>query len=145
MSWTQWRAQTAPPPPLWGLYDVARFVLDGAERPPLTTDPVRWRRLALDRGGRGTLQVMSDSVRRVTYTRNDGARRLSVEVPPAAGRPEAWPVAEFTCTADAPNGLALDGTVGGRPAQLVLRRVDHTRYTLLSRGFHWVQDDNFQR
>lgn len=145
MSWAQWRAQTAPPPPLWGLYDIETFALDGAERPPLTTDSLRWRRLALDRSGRSTIQVMSDSVRRVAYSLNERGRRLSFELPPTFGRTEAQPVAEFTYAEPALGRLVLEGTVGGHPARLILRRVDHTRFTLLSRGFHWVQDDNFQR
>jgi hypothetical protein len=145
MSWAQWRAQTAPPPPLWGLYDVERFTLDGSERPPLVTDPVRWRRVALDRNGRATVQVMSDSVRRAAYSVNDGARLLTFEGRLAQGAADSGTVAVFSFDAIAPGRLSFDGTIAGRPARLVLRRVDHTRYTLLSRGFHWVQDENFQR
>lgn len=150
-SFQQWRAQTAPPGPLWGLYDVEAFAVDGAARAPLATDPVRWRRLALDRGGRATVQVMSDSVRRFAYAVNDGARLLTITRPAARAGAQPATEAEFTyAEAASPRGSAparvtLDGTVGGRPARLVLRRVDHTRFTLVSRGFHWVQDDNFQR
>ena len=148
LSWSNARSITGPTPPLWGLYDVEAFTLDGTERAPLTTDPLRWKRLALDRGGRATLQVMSDSVRRVAYVVDTAKRTLTVEGRRRSTEPAYTPptVASFRyADAAAPARLTLDGTVGGRPARLVLRRVDHTRFTLVSRGSHWVQDDNYQR
>jgi len=52
-------------PALYGLYDVETFVRNGEERPPLTTDAARWKRVIIDYSPPAVMQVqmMDDSFR----------------------------------------------------------------------------------
>jgi hypothetical protein len=38
-------------PPLYGIWDVDEFLIDGQVRPPLLTDTGRWRRVIFERPG----------------------------------------------------------------------------------------------
>jgi hypothetical protein len=39
-----------------------------------------------------------------------------------------------------PDHLTLDGTIGGDTLSLGLRRIDSSKFLLLSRGFHWINE-----
>ena len=51
----------APKPPLYGLYDVKSFIVGKDTLKPLTTDTVRWSKLATDYNGYAMIKFMSDS------------------------------------------------------------------------------------
>ena len=53
--------------------------------------------------------------------------------------------ASFTFTQPAADQLALDGTLNGQKTTMHLRRLDHTKFQLNARGFHWIQDYPFNR
>ena len=48
--------------------------------------------------------------------------------------------ATFTFQRPTPNRLTLDGEMDGRKTQMQLQLVDRTKFLLLSRGFHWIQE-----
>ncbi len=129
----------APRPPLYGIYDVERFVVRGDTLAPLVTDTVRWRRMVFGRPGVVSVQMMSDSLRRFTLVVDSAGRTLRL-----ASRPDSSVRYAFRY---APEGgaLRLDGASGADSVHLRLRRVDHTRFQLLSRGFHWVQESPYNR
>jgi hypothetical protein len=41
--------------------------------------------------------------------------------------------------------LSLDGNLGGQAMRMQLVRMDRSKMTLVSRGFHWVQEYPFNR
>jgi len=140
-TWSFWHASfRGATPTLWGIYDVERFVQNGAERAPLVTDAVRWRRVVFDRGDRFTVQMMSDSVRRYRVTLDSAARHLTIASPR-----EPQFKAAFAFVRDDAAHVRLAGRVGTDSIELALRRIDHTRFPLVTRGFRWVQDDNYNR
>jgi hypothetical protein len=124
----------APPPPLYGIYDVEQFVAGGDTLAPLVTDPVRWRRVVFGRPGAASVQMMSDSLRRFTLEADTAARTLWL-----ASRPDSSVRYAFRYAREG-TALRLDGASGADSLHLRLRRVDHARSQLLSRGFHWVQE-----
>jgi len=44
-----------------------------------------------------------------------------------------------------PDRLILDGMIGKHTLCMQTKLVDHTKFLLLSRGFHWVQEVPFNR
>ena len=44
-----------------------------------------------------------------------------------------------------PDQLVLDGTMDGHTIQMRLKLVDRSKLTLVSRGFHWINEYPFQR
>ena len=44
-----------------------------------------------------------------------------------------------------PDQLTLDGSMGGHPIHAELKRVDLRKFTLVNRGFHWINEYPFWR
>lgn len=131
---------TAPRPPLYGIYAVQYFTWDGQELPPLTTDLVRWRRIIFGPYGIAQLRMMDDSKQhyRVTFRPEEQSLTLAplgVAEPPkvlAYAQPEA-------------GALVLQGSAGEHTLRAVLKRVEESEYLLVSRGFHWINEYPFNR
>src|SRR5207302_7771903 len=50
----------APRSPLYGIWNVQEFRVDGDVRPPLLTDTTRWQRVVLDHSQVFTIQLMNN-------------------------------------------------------------------------------------
>jgi hypothetical protein len=115
-------------PPLYGIWSVTEFTLDGKLLPPLTTDENRWQRLVFDEP-----EV-------VTYQRMDG----ELVTAPAQVDSQTITLPELDATFGFSQPeldlLHLDGRLGDQPVTMALERVDLNSFTLRSRGFHWVQE-----
>jgi len=154
---------------LYGIYNVESFARNGTMLPPLLTDSTRWRQLVIERSGMASVRLMNDVIRDFA-TRADTARRTLVLVAnPDTSFTTAgwWPMAFKTgpvedtvdeaVKADStarqslrysrPTGdrLTLGGSWGKDSIDVQLRRVDESRFMLVSRGFHWIQPRAFFR
>ena len=116
-------------PELYGIWSVTEFTVDGAPRPPLTTDEMRWQRVVFDQPGL------------VTYQRMDG-ELVDVPATQTGDTLDLPDVGVFTVDHDGEN-LHLDGRLDGRPVTIDLQRQSLDDFTLLSRGFNWVQETPF--
>jgi len=122
--------RTPSPSPLDGAWDVERFVQDGVERAPLTTDGVRWRRFLFVRWF-AQARLMTDG--RVSWwvalDERDHTIVLGRDLL-AYARPDA-------------DHLVLDGTLGAHRVHVTLARAP--AWLLPTRGFHWIQEAPFHR
>ncbi len=115
-------------PPHYGIWKVAEFSVDGAARPPLTTDPVRWQRLIVDQPGVVTIQRMDGSL--VGAPADVRPDRVALEQPKT----------NFAVVPQGPDAIRLDGTSKGKRITMTLRRQKLDDFPLRSTGFHWVQE-----
>jgi hypothetical protein len=125
----------APKPALWGIYDVEEFRANGNEVPP--TEPIRWRRAFFERSG--LLQVRLANDERLYYRSeiDDSKHELRIS------RGESKEALRYEHTD--PTHLTLDGALGQDRVVIRLKRFDETKYLLLSRGFHWINEFPFNR
>jgi hypothetical protein len=130
----------APKPPLYGIWDVSEFETDGEARPPLVTDATRWRRVILPRAGVLSIQLMDDSRRRHVLELDADTRTLTL----TRTEDPAWK-AVLSYQEPEPGLLALEGTFDDRKVRAKLRRGDESRFLLLTRGFHWINEAPFNR
>jgi hypothetical protein len=86
--------------------------------------------------------MMSDSLRRFRGTVDTTARRITFFPPTDSTRRTV-----LGYVREGGDRLRVTGVSGTDSVRALLRRIDHTRFTLLARDrqFHWVQDDNFNR
>ncbi len=140
--WKNYRSTGAGAPltPLYGLYEVKDFTLDGVEHPPLLTDNVRWRYVILEEPHMVTLRKMDDSTS--TYRMNLDPAQHSISVD-AAG--ETVDKSVLVLTSDGTDRFALKGTWGGVPVAAELKRIDRSNFMLVNRGFHWINERPFVR
>lgn len=121
--------------PLYGIWDVEQQSIDGQLRAPLLTDSERWRR------------AIFDFPTRMTFERIDGwfaGHGASIDVKNKTlvisnDQDKNWK-ANFTFERRAPDQLTLDGSMDGHNVHMQLRLMDHKKFLLISRGFHWIQE-----
>jgi hypothetical protein len=130
----------SPRSPLYGIWQVDEFEVDGKVRPPLVTDAERWRRVVFDHPTMLAVQLMSD--RRIRYMLNlDPSAKTMV----LTKRDDpAWKV-ELTYQEPEPGLIALEGTIDRQKIRAKLRRTDNPDFLLINRGFHWINEYPFNR
>ncbi len=133
ISWGQWRDHGggSPKPELYGIWTVSEFVRDGAVAPPLTTDKHRWQRLVFDTAEVAAIQLMDGRLQPAQAALDLEAQRLQLD---------GGQSGTFTFTRAGEDHLHLRGTLAGRQVAMTLQRTDPADFTLLNRGFHWVQE-----
>ena len=130
----------SPRSPLYGIWTVEEFEVDGKVRPPLLTDNNRWRRVVFDHPKMVTIQLMSDRRQRYMLDLDTGNKMMTLSKgkEPAGKTPLTYEQPE-------PGAIALEGTLDGQKIRAKLRRNDHTEFLLINRGFHWINEFPFNR
>jgi hypothetical protein len=138
-SWTRYGGG-APKPALYGIWNVERMWIDGVERSALVTDFDRWRRVVFQVPTAMTFQRMDDTFAGFGAKVDMDAKTIAL----TRGADKTW---SATLSVERPENdrLTLAGAMDGRRIRMQLRRVDHTKMLLLSRGFNWIQEYPFNR
>ena len=136
--WQGYRAAyvTPPRPPIYGLYEVESFTRNGQEAPPLVTDGRRWRRFIAEFPTFVSVQTMNDAI--TGYAAQYDAARSTLVL-------NRGSMGSLTYARPDPDHLTLDGVLAGERVSVRLRRIDASRFLLLSRGFHWINEVPFNR
>jgi hypothetical protein len=131
----QWRQLgVATKPPLYGIWNVEEFILDGQERPLSFTDETRWQRVVFDQPH--TLAILTSGTReRFLLDPNPGALRLSL----AKMEDPGWSSA-LTYRRIDPKTLAIEGNFDGHAVKAQLRRIDSPEFRLVGKGFRWIHE-----
>lgn len=130
----------APKSPLYGIWNVDEFEIDGQIRPPLVTDDLRWRRVVFDTPGRMAIQLMDEMRRRYTLKLDPDKKTLDI----GSRDDPAWK-ASFSYEQPEPQLLTLAGTLGDKTIRARLRRIETPQFLLTNRGFHWINEFPFNR
>ena len=123
--------------PLYGIYDVVEFTQNGALRPPLTTDAMRWRRVIFDGDKAIAIQRMDDSMQQLLADYD--AAKGSLTIKDRAGKTAAGVLG---CTRTGPDHLLLQGAFQNQPVIVKLERFDDSKLTLSKSHFHWMVGTN---
>jgi hypothetical protein len=133
--WNSWHSYGpgAPNPPLYGIWNIEEYTLDGKPLPLLVTEEQQWRRVIFAYPNHVDTQLMDGSSKGYAAKVDLGANTLNL----TDSKDKNWK-ANFSIIRPAAGRLALDGTVNGQKTELRLRLLDHTKFRLVSSGFHWV-------
>jgi uncharacterized membrane protein YphA (DoxX/SURF4 family) len=127
-------------PPLYGIWNVEQFSIDGQLRPPLLTDTARWRRVVIS-GSQGILIVGMDDTNQYYFRAIDVAAKTLVLTKSNA---KNWK-ASFSFSHPSPTALVLDGLMDGHKIHAELTAFDLSKFTLFTRGFHWISEFPYNR
>jgi hypothetical protein len=127
-------------PPLYGIWMVDEFSVDGQARPPLLTDASRWQRVIMQFPGALTVQPMSGPNQSFVLDLNLEGKTLSL----GKRNDPDWK-ASFTFEELDTGQLALQGELEGHKTSVKLARFDESKFLLTNRGFHWIQEFPFNR
>jgi uncharacterized membrane protein YphA (DoxX/SURF4 family) len=142
------------PPATWyeGYWSVTAFARDGQDVPPLITDATRWKRIRFQVAGTRRYfrwRGMDDSYGDLyTFTIDEIARTIAFV--PDPDRPAGEPKGSrgpftLTYTRLDDRHLQLEGKIGTENLRVRLERFDASKMLLVSRGFHWVNEEPFNR
>ena len=141
-AYSRYRSQTAASahPALYGLYEVEGFERNGREVPPLATDSTRWRKVAIEFPTFVQVKMMDDSVRGFGAEYDKAGASVGLFL--AGNRSQKYTLA---CWRPDANHVVMQGTLGSDALVIRMRRIDTTKFLLLSRGFHWISEFPFNR
>jgi len=141
-SWSAWHLYGggSPKSALYGIWNVSQLTIDGQTRSPLITDAGRWRRVIFDIPSRMAFQQMDDSLARYGAAIKVDDKTLAL----TKDGDKDWK-ANFTFQRPAPEQLILDGNMDSHKVHMQLQLFDRGTLLLVSRGFHWVQENPFNR
>ena len=140
--WTAWYTYGGgrPKSPLYGIWNVEELSIDGQLRSPLLIDYGRWRRAIFDFPDRIAFQRMDDSLVRYRASINDKDKSIVL----TKNSDKNWK-ARFSFQRAAGDQSILDGNMDSHKIHMRLRLVDRSKFQLVNRGFHWVQEYPFNR
>jgi hypothetical protein len=126
--------------PLYGIWNVEEFEVDGEAHPPLLTDALRWRRVVFDFPGTMVIESMGKPGERFRLTLDADAHSLALKK-----RDDATWQATLTYEQPEEGLLTLEGTFDEHKVRARLKLTEANSYLLLNRGFHWVNEIPFNR
>ena len=129
-----------PKSPLYGIWNVEAMSVDGQLHPPLFNDQNRWRRVVFDFPTFTSFQRPDDSFTGYGSAINEKDKTLTL----TKGSDKNWK-ANFTYARQATDKLELNGSMDGHQVQMKLQLLDRDKFTLVNRGFHWINEYPFQR
>ena len=131
---------TYVPPAIRGIWSVDEFAVDGTPQPPLLTNRDRWQRVIFDTPDAFYVQGMDSQIG--TFGLQADTARKSFTLTTAAD--PGWS-ARFTYEDPAPNEVVLNGDFNSHHFTVSLSRTDMSRFLLLNRGFHMINQTQVKR
>lgn len=129
----------APKSALYGIWDIDVMSRDGQVQPPLLTDASRWRRAIFQIPQSMNFQKMDSTFQ--PYSTTIDASKNSLQFGKASDK--NWK-SNFTYQRPSPDHLILDGEMDGHKLHFEMSQVDRSKMTIISRGFHWIQEYPYQ-
>jgi uncharacterized membrane protein YphA (DoxX/SURF4 family) len=126
--------------PLYGIWSVDEFKVDGKAEAPELTDQHPWQRLVVESSTDGMIEPVRGSDQYVFLHFDSQKKAFSMT---KSGDPY-W-IAEFTYENPQPDLLVLTGNMGGHPISATLHKEDESKFLLKSRGFNWTQETALNR
>jgi hypothetical protein len=130
----------APKSQVYGIWDVESLTKNGVDQPPLLSDSTRLKRVVFGELSRGIFRLMSDSVERYSVKVDSVKHEVAL-----TGRFDPKNARTLSYTKTDANHLVLSGKLGADSVVMRLRRYDQNRFLLMNRGYHWIQEQAFNR
>ena len=118
-----------------GVYEVENFHLNNQDLSPNRNDSVRWQRLYISSGGRASIMYMNDSLKKYTATTLPLSKVIHLT---SSANPHERDTLHFESN---DKGLyQLTGKINQDSVAIRLKKVDVSKFPLMKRGFHWINE-----
>ena len=119
---------------LRGIWETELFIKDQDTIPPLLTDGDRWRYLIIDFKKEAIVKKMTDTIERYSFKEYTNKREINFSNSSRSGDQK------FNYTLDSTKKLTLHG----ENTQIILKKVPTTKFRLLNRKFHWINESIYK-
>jgi uncharacterized membrane protein YphA (DoxX/SURF4 family) len=131
----------APRSPLYGIWNVDTISVDGeAPHGPVSTNNFPWKRIIFEFPKATGVQRLDDSMQDFQTKLDDHATKLAL----TKFGDEKWK-ADLAIARPQPGTMTMDGTVDGHKLHFDLKLMDRSKFTIVSRGFHWIQENPYNK
>jgi hypothetical protein len=126
--------------PLFGIYDVTKFVKNKDTLPPLASDSLHWKQLNIVYANNATVKMMNDSLKRYSFTPDTVKKTVDLFT--------------YSDTLDKSTlhyynpdltHLILTGKLKDDSVYIVMQKLDLNKLRLINRGFHWINEYPYNR
>ncbi len=138
-NWSYWYATGggSPRSPLYGIWNVEQFLVDGQPRAPFQNDYDRqWRRAIFDAPGTMTFQRSDDSFAHYGISMDEYQHTIRL----TKGSSRTW-LATFAYQRPQEDRLILEGEMDGHRIRTELQLLDFDAFRLLNSRFRWIRPD----
>ena len=126
---------SAPKPPLYGIYDVEQFKRKGQEVLPLTTDQSRWKRMIINYIGYVQIKRMMDSVEWMGLQVDTKGKNMVF-----TDGQTSTQLFKLKYQETDKDHLLLLGIIANDSVSISMKRFDISKFPLVNRGFHWINE-----
>ncbi len=127
-------------PPLHGIYDVSSFSKNGQIVTPVLTDSTYWRKLMITWPGFASFRMANDSTRGFVFKVDTALHTIMMHP-----RKDTTLKTTLNYTVPIADELIINGVWKGDTIQAKLKRFDESKFLLTNRGFHWINEQPFNR
>jgi hypothetical protein len=130
----------APKIPLYGIYNVESFVRNKDTIAPLTTDTNRWSKLVIGYANGAQIKFMNDSSKFLSFKIDTQAHSIVINT-----YTDTLQKYDFAYTKPKPGVLLLNGKWQQDSLKIKFNRFDEKQFLLMRRGFHWINEQPFNK
>ncbi len=136
------RGDSAPKPTLYGVYDVAAFVMGKDTIAPLAIDNIRWKRLSIGSNTSARIFHMKDSISRCFLNVDTVKKTMELKWATDTTRKYLFEYNKVDSLQ-----FSLRGTLASDSLFISLIRVKSSAkdFRLTGRGFHWINETPYNR
>ncbi len=127
-------------PALYGIWETQLFIKNSDTIPPLVTDNYRWRYLLVERNKRAIVKTMTNQIERYEFDTDTVKKKISV-----FDLNKADDSLNVSYNLITNNQLELSGMIDGDSLYISFKKKDLEDFTLLSRGFRWINERPYNR
>ena len=139
--------------PLQGVWLVDEFKHEAQVLPPLSTDKQRWNHLIVEATpipgtqakAVGIITPMGGTSQARWHACKVDEAKCTLTLTLFNDKKDLPPSAVLSFAQTKPDQLVLTGTCDGKPVEVRLHRIPDSKFPLISRGFHWINESPFSR
>jgi hypothetical protein len=126
--------------PLFGIYNVTRFVKNKDILPPLATDTSQWKQLSIMSSDFATIKMMNDSLKRYSFTPDTLNKTVKLSVVS-----DGADIATLHYFNPDSAHLVFTGKLLNDSVYIEMQKLDFNKMRLINRGFHWINEYPYNR
>ena len=121
--------------PLFGLYNVEKFIRNNDTLQPLVTDASRWKKLNIIFPKHADIEMMNDSMKAYSFFTDTSNKKI--ELYNSNDKAHTSILSYFL-----PDSLhlILSGKLNDDSVYILLRKQDLSKLELMKRDFHWINE-----
>lgn len=121
--------------PLFGIYNVTKFIRNKDTLLPLATDSLQWKQVNIMRSDFTIVKMMNDSLRRYNFTPDIVKKTIDLFTNNGISD-------KSTLNYYYPDSmhLILTGILKGDSVSIFMQKLDLNKLRLINRGFHWINE-----